>query len=154
LRTVWLSAFAGSNPVSHINSKAFKSFIKKLNSSKMAKHTGPTTLELRKLIIELRKLASKQKVKLWKRIANDLEKPTRKRREVNLYKINKYTRNNEIALVPGKVLSLGNLDKKLTIAAYQFSKQAKEKINKIGKAITIKELIKENPKGKKVRIIG
>ena len=76
----------------------------------MAKHTGPTTLELRKL-------ASKQKVKLWKRIANDLEKPTRKRREVNLYKINKYTRNNEIALVPGKVLSLGNLDKKLTIAA-------------------------------------
>jgi len=120
----------------------------------MAKHTGPTTLELRKLIIELRKLASKQKVKLWKRIANDLEKPTRQRREVNLYKINKYTRNNEIALVPGKVLSLGSLDKKLTIAAYQFSKQAKEKINKIGKAITIKELIKENPKGKKVRIIG
>ena len=34
------------------------------------------------------------------------------------------------------------------------SKEAKEKINKTGKAITIKELIKENPKGSKVRIIG
>ena len=120
----------------------------------MVKRTGPSTLELKKLIIELEKLARKEKVKLWKRIANDLKRPTRIRREVNLYKINKYTRDNEIALVPGKVLSLGDMDKKITIAAYKFSQQAKEKINKIGKAITIKELIKENPKGKRVRIIG
>ncbi|AJF62959.1 MAG: 50S ribosomal protein L18e [archaeon GW2011_AR20] len=118
------------------------------------KPTGPTTLELRKLIIELRKLSNKQKVNLWKRIADDLEKPTRKRREANLYRINKYTKQGETALIPGKVLSLGDLDKKLTVAAYRFSNQAKEKINKIGKAITIRELIKENPKGKKIRIIG
>ena len=118
------------------------------------KPTGPTTLELRKLIIELRKLSNKQKVNLWKRIADDLEKPTRKRREANLYRINKYTKQGETALIPGKVLSLGDLDKKLTVAAYRFSNQAKEKINKIGKAITIRELIKENPKGKKIMIIG
>ena len=120
----------------------------------MVKHTGPTTLELQSLIKELKELYLKNKVKLWKRIAYELEKSTRKRRIANLYKINKYTREGEIALVPGKVLSLGNLDKKLTIAAYQFSNQAKQKINKIGKAISIKELIKQNPQGKKVRIIG
>ena len=120
----------------------------------MVKRTGPSTLELQKLIIDLRKLASKQNVKLWKRIAYELSKPTRIRREVNLYKINKYTRQGETALVPGKVLSLGSLDKKITIAAYKFSNEAKEKINKVGKAITIKELIKENPKGENVRIIG
>ncbi len=120
----------------------------------MVKRTGPQTLELQKLIIELRKLSSKHKVKLWKRIAQDLERPTRIRREANLYKINKYTRQGEVALIPGKVLSMGNLDKKITIAAYRFSKEAKEKINKIGKAITINELIKENPHGKNVRIIG
>lgn len=120
----------------------------------MVKRTGPSTLELRNLIIELRKLSNKQKVNLWKRIADDLEKPTRIRREVNLYKISKNTNENETALIPGKVLSMGNLDKKLTVAAYKFSKQAREKINKAGKAITIKELIKENPKGKKIRIIG
>ncbi len=120
----------------------------------MGNRTGPTTLELRNLIVELRKLSSKQKVKLWRRIADDLERPTRIRREVNLYTINKYTGKDETAIVPGKVLSLGEIDKKITIAAYQFSKQAKEKINKIGKSISIKELIKENPKGKKVRIIG
>ena len=72
----------------------------------------------------------------------------------NLYKIDKHTRENEIALVPGKVLSIGNLNKKIKVAAFQFSDQAKEKINLIGKAITIKELIQENPKGNKVRIIG
>lgn len=116
--------------------------------------TGPTTQELKNLIVELRKLSSKQKIKLWKRIADDLEKSTRQRREVNLYKINKYTKKDETALVPGKVLSLGNLEKKITIAAYKFSAEAKNKINKIGKAITIRELIKENPKGKKIRIIG
>ena len=62
--------------------------------------------------------------------------------------------DKEIALVPGKVLSDGELTKKMTIAAFQFSKEAMNKINKKGKAITIKELIKENPKGKNVRIIG
>ena len=120
----------------------------------MVKHTGPTTLELQTLIVDLNKLASKQKVKLWKRIAEDLSKPTRIRREVNLYKINKYTRNGETALIPGKVLSLGDIDKKLTIAAYRFSNEARNKINKHGKAISIKELMKHNPEGKKVRIIG
>ena len=80
--------------------------------------------------------------------------PSRQRRSANIWKINKYTSDKEIALVPGKVLSDGELTKKMTIAAFQFSKEAMNKINKKGKAITIKELIKENPKGKNVRIIG
>jgi len=113
-----------------------------------------TTLDLQSLIQDLKKLASEQKVKLWKRIANDLEKPTRSRRTTNLYKLQKTIREDETAIVPGKVLSLGDFDKKNTIAAYQFSKQAKEKINKTGKTISIQDLIKQNPKGTKVRIIG
>src|SRR3989344_4402525 len=101
----------------------------------MVKRTGPQTLVLRNLIRELKR-------------------PTRIRRSVNLYKIDKYTNEGETALVPGKVLSVGDLTKKLTIAAYQFSGKAEEKINKVGKAIKLQELMKENPKGKKVRIIG
>jgi len=49
---------------------------------------------------------------------------------------------------------VGDLDKKLTVAAYSFSEKAKEKINKNGRAISIVELLKENPKGSKVRIVG
>ena len=120
----------------------------------MAKRTGPTNIHLKNLIRELRKLSTKNNIKLWKRIAYELEKPTRKRREVNISKIDKYTRENEIALVPGKVLGNGELTKKIIIAAFKFSEKAKEIINKKGKAISIQDLMKDNPTGKKVRIIG
>lgn len=122
----------------------------------MVKRTGPQNLELQKLILELKILGNKHNINLWKRVAVELEKPRRARRKVNLYRINKYTRDNEIALVPGKVLSLGELTKKITVAAYQFSDTAKEKINHAGKAISIKELVEKNPnpKGKRIRIIG
>ena len=120
----------------------------------MTKRTGPQSLELQTLIRELRKLGSKEKVNLWKRVASDLERPTRIRRKVNLYKIENVLRDGETAVVPGKVLSLGEYSKKNSIAAYQFSEAAKHKINKTGKAISIHQLIKENPKGKKVRIVG
>ncbi len=120
----------------------------------MAKRTGPQSLTLKGLIRDVTKLGKKNKSSLWLRVAEDLSKPTRIRRSVNLYKIDKHTREGEIALIPGKVLSVGELTKKLTVAAYQFSGKAEEKINKIGKAVNIKDLIKENPKGSKVRIIG
>ncbi len=91
----------------------------------------------------------------WNRIASDLEKPTRQRRAVNLSKINRFTKENEIIVVPGKVLSSGELNHKLTIAAWQFSQKALEKINKKNaKAMTIQELMKTNIKEKRVRIIG
>lgn len=118
----------------------------------MAKRTGPQNPELVSLIKELKTLSNKEKVKLWKRIASDLEKSTRKRRKVNIYRINKHTKEGETAIIPGKVLSLGDLTKKITIAAYQFSEAAKSKL--ANNAITISELIKTNPKGKKIRIIG
>ena len=119
------------------------------------KRTGPTNPHLQKLIRDLKKLSAEKQVNLWRRIAKDLEKPTRIRRKVNLYKIEKHLKNGETAIVPGKLLSLGDLTKKVEIAAYQASQQAKEKITKAGsKFLTIHELMKKNPQGKKIRIIG
>jgi large subunit ribosomal protein L18e len=118
------------------------------------KRTGPTNPELINLIQELKKKSIEHGVNIWKRVANDLEKPTRKRRIINLYKINKYTKENEIIIVPGKVLAAGDLDHAVTIAAFSFSGAALDKINKVGKIIPINELIKESPKGKRIRIIG
>jgi len=117
----------------------------------MVKKIGTSNPSLKNLIRELKRLSNKEKVNIWRRIAKDLAKPTRIRRRVNIYKIDKYTRNDETAIVPGKVLSLGELNKKITVAAYQFSDAAKKKIPN---AITIQQLMKNNPKGKKVRIIG
>ena len=111
--------------------------------------------QLQMLIQELKKKSIDEKVKIWKRIATDLEKPTRNRRIVNLSKIDKYSKDNETVIVPGKVLGSGDLSKKITIAAYSFSEQAIDKIKESnGKALYIDELMKSNPKGNKIRIMG
>ena len=110
---------------------------------------------LKKLIQELRKVSSTEKNNLWKRIADDLEKPTRTRRAINLSRINRFTQPKETVIVPGKVLGSGTLNHELTIAAFTFSEGAKQRIAESkGKAISIMELMKQNPKGKDIRIIG
>lgn len=111
-------------------------------------------LELQELIKELKTASIQNEAKIWKRIATDLEKSTRSRREVNVFKLAQTTKENDVVVVPGKVLGTGDINHKLTVAAHSFSKQALDKINKNGKAITLKDLVKENPKGKKIKIIG
>ncbi|MFC1698156.1 50S ribosomal protein L18e [Nanoarchaeota archaeon] len=119
------------------------------------KRTGPTNPILRELIQELKKEAIQQKVNIWKRIATDLERPTRQRRIVNLTRINKHTKDEETIIVPGKVLGGGMIDHKVIVAAYDFSDQAVDKISKAnGNCLSIQELLKKNPKGSKIKILG
>src|SRR3989344_3112459 len=110
--------------------------------------------QLQQLIGELRKASAEANSNIWKSIALDLETPTEKRAAVNLSKIDRYTENEDVVVVPGKVLSMGSLSKKITIAAYNYSREALEKIKASGsKAISINELAKKNPKGNKIKII-
>ena len=107
------------------------------------------------LIHNLKKQANEKNVNIWKDIAKRLEKPSRNWPEVNLFKISKNVNEKETALIPGKVLSTGDLDKKITVAAWSFSEQAEEKIKKAGgKSISIQELLEKNPDGKNIRILG
>ncbi len=113
-----------------------------------------TNPQLNNLIGELKKEANERKVKLWKRLAIDLERPTSRRKAVNLSKLNLLTKENEVVVVPGKVLSNGELDHKITVVALNFSTQAVEKIkNSNSQIYTIGEFIKSNPEGKNVRIL-
>jgi len=119
------------------------------------KRTGPTNPLLVNTIEQLKKASLDQGVKLWKRVALDLQKSTRGKRIVNLAKLSRYTKEAETVVVPGKVLGSGMLEHKINISAFQFSEGAKEKIEKSGsKIIPILELIKESPKGKRIKIIG
>lgn len=119
----------------------------------MVARTGPTNYELQMLLAQLELPA--RGCRFWKRIAEELHKPSRQRRVVNVYKINKYARPGETVIVPGKVLSVGELHKKVDVAAVNFSSGAKEKIIQAkGRALSIQELLQENPLGKKVRILG
>ena len=117
--------------------------------------TGPTNEGLKALILALRKESSTEKTALWMRVADDLEKSTRNRREVNLSGLSRNTKPNEVVVVPGKVLGAGALNHSLVVAALNFSAGARVQIERVsGKAISIGELVKQNPKGKNVRILG
>lgn|SRR3989338_3978017 len=119
----------------------------------MTKRTGPTNYQLQQFLVEVKPKTLESN--FWKRISEDLQKPTRQRRTANLYTLDKYAQDGETIVVPGKVLSVGNVSKKLTVAAFQFSTQAKHKIEQAkGRTLTLNELLKENPQAKNVRILG
>ncbi|HII67073.1 MAG TPA: 50S ribosomal protein L18e [Thermococcaceae archaeon] len=118
------------------------------------RRTGPTDINLRRLIRYLRKKSNEENVKIWKDIAWRLERPRRQKAEVNISRINRYTKEGDIIVVPGSVLGAGNLDHKVIVAAWKFSEKAKEKIIQAGgEAITIEDLIERNPKGSGVIIM-
>lgn len=103
----------------------------------------------------LKKKSIEEKVRIWKDLAERLERPLRVWSEVNVSKLERYAKEGDTIVVPGKVLGAGKLSKKLTVAAWAFSKSAKEKIEKSGgRAISIHQLVEENPKGTNVRIFG
>ena len=116
--------------------------------------TGPTNPELKKLISELREKGYKENIKFLISIAKQLEKPARIRAAVNVGKINRYAKKGETVIVPGKVLGCGDLTKKINVSAFKFSRRAREKIKSVGgSCLSIRELVKKNPKGRKVRIM-
>jgi len=119
---------------------------------KQAKLTNP---ELVGTIRSLKKAAHENKAEIWREISEALSRTRRRRTAVNLSKINRYTTKDDTVAVLGKVLGAGAVDHPVTVAAFAFSESALAKIKKAhGKCITFGELIKKNPKGSNVKIIG
>ena len=99
-----------------------------MKGDKMKK--GPESKEIIKAVVSAKK-AGKNK-SIWKRVSKLLLSPRRKRIAVNVSKISKHTSNGQTAVVPGKVLGIGDLDHKVDVVALSFSESAKEKIKKSG----------------------
>ncbi len=119
------------------------------------RRTGPTNIHLQSLVVELKKLSAKEKNGIWTSVADMLSSSTRERRIVNLSRLNRNTKDNETVIVPGKLLGAGSIEHKVNVAAFNFSLSAVDKIKKHnGTCITLHELMKKNPKGKDIRIIG
>jgi len=115
------------------------------------KTTGPSNPILKKTIAELKK----QNANLWQRLAVELARATRKRREVNLSRLERFAVAGDTVLVLGKVLGAGVLKKRLNVAAWSFSAGAAAAIKKAGgSTLTISELIKKNPKGTGIKVLG
>ena len=119
------------------------------------KNNYKTNTQLLDLISSLKTKSREKDVPLWRDIAMRLERPSRITPEVNLSRINRYTNDNDLILVPGKVLGAGELNHQLTVAAVNFSGSAKNKITAAGgSCLSIKELMDKNPQGSRVKIIG
>ncbi len=119
---------------------------------KKPKTTNP---ELVKLIRFLRKQSRENNVKIWRDVAERLAKPRRNRPAVNVSRLNRHTEKKETIVVPGKVVGTGKIDHQITVAAFAFSEKAKEKIKiSKGKTISFLQLVKKNPKGSNIKIIG
>ncbi len=118
------------------------------------KRLTKTNPRLIKLVGDLRDRGYNDSVKLWIDISKRLCRPTRRMAEVNLWKLDMYTKEGDTVIVPGKVLGDGNLTHKVTVSALKFSKKAYNEIIKNGgEAITIEELMERNPHGKNVIIM-
>ena len=98
-------------------------------------------------------IALKKKEK-WIEIAGILSRPKRKFVSINLNEINDLTKDGETIVIPGKVLSQGEITKKIKIVALNFSEKAKEKLLKSKIPVSeISEEIKKNPDAKDIRIL-
>ncbi|MEM4311987.1 MAG: 50S ribosomal protein L18e [Nitrososphaerales archaeon] len=118
----------------------------------MKRGKNPLRLKLIKL---LKRKAKEEKASLWRSVSEFLEKPRSKEIVVNLGKISRLTKKDDLVIVPGKVLGSGNLDHALVIGAYSFSKKAREKIKEAkGKTLSLDEFVEKYPKGSGVLIIG
>jgi large subunit ribosomal protein L18e len=110
--------------------------------------------ELEKTIRELKTAKKKTGQPIWGALAEELDKPKRIRVDVNLSRINRLTKEGEIAAVPGKVLSSGALEHPVIVAAFSFSEEAKEKIKAAGgEAKTLSQLVAEGVEPSKVKLI-
>ncbi len=102
----------------------------------------------------LRRMSNKYEAPIWRRVRELLLKPRRRRVQVNISKLNRYTSEGDVVVVPGKVLGSGDMDHKIVIGAYSYTLTALNKLrNAECEVLTIEQLVDRYPDGKGVKII-
>ena len=106
------------------------------------------------MIKDLKQASKKNEAPIWSRLAKLAIKPS-SRKIVNLTRINKTTKDNDVLFVPGKVLGTGNISHKIILSSFSISTTAAKKIIQTGGTImTYSDMIKKYPTGKGVIIFG
>ena len=112
-------------------------------------------LETQRLIIELEKASRKTKKGIWKDLAKRIGKPTRNNADINVEKLDLLAKKfaGKTLIVPGKVLSKGELTTKTKIVAISASEAAVEKINQNGEFILLRDFVDEKVKVNELMIV-
>ena len=104
---------------------------------------------------DLKKASVKNDAPIWAKLAKYALKPSIARRDINLNRIAQLTKENNTVVFPGKVLGTGNVSHKITLCSFSISNSAVDKIiDNGGKLISFSDLIKQNPTGKGVILLG
>lgn len=112
--------------------------------------TGPSNSNTRKLIRSL----WKTKTGIWRRVSEILSKPSRNRPEINLYRLNKLTKENDVVVIPGKLLGAGIIDHPITVGSLMASELAVKKLTEATCTyLPIDQLMKKYKKGSNVKIL-
>jgi len=113
--------------------------------SRITRKTNPILVET---------LTAARKQKAWHDVAVALSSSTRRQASKNLFEIDKETKAGDTIVVVGKVLSKGDLTKKVRICALSISEKAQEKLKPTKSEIaSILEEITKNPKATGVKIL-
>jgi large subunit ribosomal protein L18e len=105
-------------------------------------------LEIERLIASLEKTSRKTKKKIWKDLAERIQKPKRNNTVINVGKIDKMAKKfkGKILVVPGKILSEGTIEEKVKVVAVDASEKAIEKISEKGEFLYLKDFVDEKVK--------
>jgi large subunit ribosomal protein L18e len=113
-------------------------------------------LGTKELVAKLEKTSRKTKKAFWKNIAEILGKPTRNRVVVNVEKLDKLSEQfkGKTLVVPGKILSSGEINNKVSVVAESISERAEEKIKEAkGEFVLLKDFVDEKVKVDKLVIV-
>ncbi len=111
--------------------------------------------ELLRAIRELRIAARSHHAPVWASVADGLERARHPSRPVSIGHLDRIAAAEETVVVPGKVLADGSLSKRLTVAAWAYSAEARAKIHAAGgTALSLHDLLKAKPDGSGVRLVG
>ena len=113
--------------------------------SNLRKKTNPELAETISLAL---------KHKPWNKLAKTLASSSNKHKSLNLSQIDKEAKAGDTILITGKVLSEGNLTKKVVICALSISEHAREKLkDSKSEFVKIKDEIEKNKKFEGVKLI-
>lgn len=91
----------------------------------------------------------------WSNIIELISRSSSRRPVVNVGKISQLTKENDVVLIPGKILGDGLVDHPITVGALFMSKSAGKKIATAGGSVlSLVEFVEKYPDGTGVMIIG
>lgn len=117
----------------------------------MTEKTNPV---LNDLVRQCEEAGRRNDAAVWTRVAEELQRATRDQRTVNVSRIERAAEDGDVVVVPGKVLGSGRLSTDVTVAAFQFSQTARERIEEAGEAIYLEDAVEEYAEGDGVTLLG